>query len=61
MDLKELKLQKLLMLNLMDDLYQEDEYPRRSNKFYKPALKGEKENPILKKWIDSQRFPKSRL
>ena len=49
------------MLNLMDDHYAEDEYPRRSNKFYKPALKGEKENPILKKWIDSQRFPKSRL
>ena len=42
------------MLNLMDDLYVEDEYPRRSNKFFKPALKGEKkEKPVLKKWIES--------
>ena len=44
------------MLKAMDDLYEEDAYPRRSNKFFKPALKGEKkENPVLKKWIESQK------
>ena len=40
----------------MDDLYIEDEYPRRgSRKFFKPVLKGEIENPILKKWIESRK------
>ena len=48
--------QKLLMLSRMDDLYIEDEYPRRSTKFYKPALKGEKENLILKKWIETLKY-----
>ena len=45
------------MLNLMDDLYIEDEYPRRgSKKFFKPILKGEKkENPVLVKWLESRK------
>ena len=43
----------------MDDLYVEDEYPCRSNKHYKPSLKGEKVNPVLKKWIERARKDRS--
>ena len=50
--LKVEKHQKLLMLNLMDDLYIEDEYPRRPRKFYKPTLKGEINTRILGSWIN---------
>tara|TARA_E500000331_G_scaffold226609_1_gene216938 strand:+ start:965 stop:1090 length:126 start_codon:yes stop_codon:yes gene_type:complete len=35
----------------MDDLYIEDEYPRRPKKFYKPTLKGELSKRILGSWI----------
>ena len=36
----------------MDDLYIEDEYPRRPRKFYKPTLKGEINTRILGSWIN---------
>ena len=43
----------------MDDIYVEDEYPCRSNKHYKPSLKGEKVNLVLKKWIERARKHRS--
>ncbi len=43
---KEVKPQKLLMLNQMDD-----EYPRGARKIVKHHLKGEDRKDVLRKWI----------
>ena len=48
--LKEVKPQKLLMWNQMDD-----EYPRRPRKFHKHLLKGEDRKNILREWIKFQK------
>ena len=44
--LKEVKPQKLLMWNQMDD-----EYPRGARKIVKHHLKGEDRKDVLRKWI----------
>ena len=44
--LKEVKPQKLLMLNQMDD-----EYPSGARKQFKHSLKGEDRKDVLRKWI----------
>ena len=43
---KEVKPQKLLMLNQMDD-----EYPRGARKQFKQSLKREDRKDILRKWL----------
>ena len=43
---KEVKPQKLLMLNQMDD-----EYPRGARKQFKHSLKGEDRKDVLRKWL----------